>query len=330
MKPKVILYNRLPEDLLEKLEKNCDVRQYNLESSSNPDFLQDLQEAEGIIGSGLKVNGELLDQTPKLKIVTNISVGYNNLDIEELTKRNIMATNTPDVLTDTTADTVFGLLLSTARRIPELDHYVKSGQWQQNITQDLFGVDVHHKKLGIIGMGRIGYAIAERAHFGFKMNILYNNRSRNISSENELNAEFTSLDELLVNSDFVCLMAPLVPETVNLIGKREFRLMKKSAIFINGSRGALVNEDELIYALTNREILAAGLDVYKEEPLNLESPLRNLKNVVTLPHIGSATEETRYKMAHLAVENLIKGLQKETPPSLLNTEVLKLWETNGL
>ncbi|MFC0274362.1 2-hydroxyacid dehydrogenase [Metabacillus herbersteinensis] len=330
MKPKVILYSRLPDDLLERLEKNCDVQQYDLESSSEPDFSHDLREVEGIIGSGLKVDRELLNHAHKLKVVTNISVGYNNLDIDELTKRGIMATNTPDVLTDTTADTVFGLLLSTARRIPELDHYVKSGQWKDKITEDLFGVDVHHKNLGIIGMGRIGRAIAERAHYGFKMNILYYNRSRNTSAEKELNAEYASMDSLLAQSDFVCVMAPLVPETVNLIGKREFRLMKKSAIFINGSRGALVNEDELIEALENREILAAGLDVYREEPLNLESPLRHLKNVVTLPHLGSATTETRYKMANLAVENLLKGLKGETPPSLINHDVLKLSEWNRI
>ncbi|MFD1334499.1 2-hydroxyacid dehydrogenase [Oceanobacillus iheyensis] len=322
MKREIILYKSIPTDLLEQLKNRFIVHQHQLKSEMDDSFFSDLQRVEGIIGSKLRVDGHLLDQAPHLKIVTNISVGYDNLDIEELTKRSIMATNTPDVLTDTVADTVFGLLLATSRRICELDQYVKLGRWDENIGEHLFGVDVHHKTLGIIGMGRIGLAVAERAHYGFKMKIVYHNRSTHSYAEKNLNATYASLEELLTVSDFVLVMAPLVPETVKLIGEKEFDLMKETAIFLNGSRGELVDEMALIHALQSKKIWGAGLDVYEQEPISKESLLLQLKNVVTLPHIGSATRETRYKMAKLAVDNLMKGLTGEVPPSLINPDVL--------
>lgn len=316
---KIIVYNPIYSDLLKILQKHFQV--VELTNVENPEFIHELKDAHGIIGSGLKVDRTLLDEAPNLEIICNISVGYDNLDMEAVNARGIMATNTPDVLTDSTADTIFGLLLATARRITELDQYVKSGQWTGKIGEDLYGVDIHHKTLGIIGMGRIGKAIAERAHFGFKMKILYHNRSRKLNAEEQLQAEYVSLQKLLQQSDFVCLMAPLSPETVQLIGKQEFSLMKKTAIFVNGARGQMVDEDALVEALKKREICAAGLDVYEKEPVEPNNPLLYMKNVVTLPHIGSATLETRYKMAKLAAENLIKGLQGEIPPSLINKEV---------
>ncbi|WP_102347822.1 2-hydroxyacid dehydrogenase [Bacillus sp. Marseille-P3661] len=318
MKPKVINYKKLPLEIKNYIEQYCDVTSFdNLETQYN-EFIAALKDANGLIGSGLKVDKELLDQAPSLKVVSNVSVGYNNLDIDELTKRNIIATNTPDVLTDTTADTIFGLLLATARRLPELDALVKNKQWNAIIGEDLYGVDVHHKTLGIIGMGRIGQGIAKRAHLGFDMNILYHNRSRNEKAETEYNATYCELDELLQQADYVCLMTPLTPETEGLIGKREFSLMKKSAIFINGSRGETVVERDLIEALQNGTILAAGLDVFEQEPINKDNPLLEMKNVVTLPHIGSATYETRFNMAKLAAENLVKGVMGEIPPNKIN------------
>ncbi|SEN76315.1 2-hydroxyacid dehydrogenase [Lihuaxuella thermophila] len=325
MKPKVIVYHRIPREIKAEIEEKCETVYFeHLNSPQDPHFLQELKEAHGIMGTKLKVNRELLDRAPLLKVVSTISVGYDNLDIPELTKRKIMATHTPDVLNETTADAIFGLLLATARRISELDLYVKKGQWNQMIDEDLFGVDVHHKVLGIIGMGRIGSAIAKRAHLGFDMKILYHNRSRNFEAEQKYGARFCSLDELLAESDFVCLMVPLTPETENLMGENEFKKMKKSAIFINGSRGKTVNEKDLVAALQNGTILAAGLDVYQQEPIDPENPLLRLNNVVTLPHIGSATFETRFKMAKLAAENLVKGVTGERPPNLINPEV---WET---
>lgn len=322
MKPKVIVYKKVDEKVLDVIQDTCEVVYLEkLDSQTYPAFLEELKEAQGILGSGLKVDKDLLDRAPRLKIVCNTSVGYDNLDLAELTKRGIMATNTPDVLNDTVADTIFGLLLATARRMTELDHWVKTGQWDSILEEKWFGVDVHHKKLGIIGMGGVGTAIAKRAHFGFNMEILYHNRSRNEDAEQQLGATYCSMEELLQQSDFVCLMTPLTPQTEKLIGKREFELMKKSAIFINGSRGKTVDEDALVYALQSGEILAAGLDVFVQEPVNRDNPLLSMKNTVTLPHIGSATYETRLNMAMLAATNLVAGLQGEIPPTLINREV---------
>ena len=304
------------------IQNTCEVVYFEkLDSQTYPVFLEELKDAQGILGSGLKVDKELLDQAPYLKIVCNTSVGYDNLNMEELAKRGIMATNTPDVLNDTVADTIFGLLLSTARRMPELDHWVKTGQWESDLEEKWFGVDVHHKVLGIIGMGAIGSAIAKRAHLGFDMEILYHNRSRNEEAEQKYGATYCSMEDLLKQSDFVCLMTPLTPQTEKMMGKREFELMKETAIFINGSRGKTVDEEALIHALQTGEILAAGLDVFVQEPVKVDNPLLSMKNVVTLPHIGSATYETRLKMAILAATNLVAGLQGEIPATLIKSEV---------
>jgi len=321
---KILAYERVEKPVLEALKANHDVQFFkNIDPNTDPKFLDALSEAEGIIGLGLPVNQKLLQKAPNLKIVSNVSVGYNNLDINELTKRNIMATNTPEILTDTVADMAFGLILATARRISELDHFVKSGQWTESLTEQHYGVDVHHKKLGIIGMGRIGNAIAKRAHNGFNMDILYHSRTRKPEAENNYHATFMKLDELLQEADFICLITPLTNETKGLIGKREFQLMKDTAIFINASRGGTIIEQDLIDALKNNEILAAGLDVYEQEPIQQDNELLKLKNVVTLPHIGSSTYETELKMSELAAKNLEAGLNGRKPPNLINGTV---WE----
>jgi len=318
VKQKVIVYRKVPNDIIENLTSQFEVVYFErLHEGNYQEFLKELQTADGLLGASMKINQELLEMAPNLKIISNISVGYDNLDMNELRRRGIKATNTPGVLVDTTADTIFGLLLATARRIPELDHYVKKGEWSGTIGESLFGVDVHHKTLGIIGMGSIGRAIAKRGHFGFDMNILYHNRSRKEEIESEFSAEYCELDALLKNSDYVCLMTPYTPETDKMIGERELRLMKRSAIFINGSRGKNVDEQALIKALKEQWILAAGLDVYEQEPIAKENQLLTLPNVVTLPHIGSATKETRDKMARLAADNLIAGLTGNVPPNLI-------------
>jgi gluconate 2-dehydrogenase len=325
MKPKVIIYKKIPDPVLSFIKETCQVSYYeNLTDFSDPEFLEDIKDAEGLLGSSFSINKELLDRAPFLKIVCNTSVGYNNFDMDELTERGIMATNTPDVLTDTTADLIFGLILSTARRIPELDTYVKKGKWDKLVGQEYFGVDVHERVLGIIGMGKIGTAIAKRANLGFDMDILYHNRSSNEVAEKLYQAKRCDLDELLSKSDFVCIMTPLTAETRHLIDHREFNRMKNTAIFINGSRGETVNEEALVDALRRKKILGAGLDVYQKEPINRDHPLLKLENVVTLPHLGSATNETRRKMAWLAAENLVKGLANERPPSLINEILLHL------
>lgn len=323
MRKKIIAYDRVEKPVLEALQKKYDVKFFkNIDTKNDKEFLAFLKETEGIIGLELVVDKELLDNAPNLKIVSNVSVGYNNLDIEEMTKRNIMATNTPDVLTDTVADTIFGLLISTARRIPELDQFVKSRQWTEAaLDSDYFGTDVHHKTVGIIGMGRIGQAIAQRAHHGFNMNILYNSRTRKPNVEEKFQAEYRTLEDLLKESDYVVLITPLTKETERMIGKKEFQLMKTSAIFINGSRGKTIVEKDLIEALKTGEIAAAGLDVFEQEPVQHDNPLLDMKNVVTLPHIGSSTHETELAMSQLAAKNLEAGLHGEKPPTLINKEV---------
>ncbi|WP_025699447.1 NAD(P)-dependent oxidoreductase, partial [Paenibacillus durus] len=203
------------------------------------------------------------------------------------------------------------------RRMPKLDRYVRNGQWKDSRDDVQFGLDVHHKTLGIIGLGGIGEKIVQRARFGFDMDIIYHNRSRNPKLEEQYGAVYRTLDELLAEADFVCLMTPLTPATRGMIGEREFKLMKKSAIFINGSRGATVDEEALIEALRSGTIWAAGLDVYVQEPLPDNHPLLSLDNAVLLPHIGSATRETRLKMAWMAARNLVAGLEGKTPPNLI-------------
>ncbi|MGN7385396.1 2-hydroxyacid dehydrogenase [Sporosarcina sp. SAFN-015] len=319
MSEKVLIYSPLPEDRIRELEEQFAVV---IAKPGTSEFEDELPTITGLIGRGLEVDSRLLDQAPLLKVVSNISVGYDNLDIEELTRRGILATNTPDVLTETTADAIFGLLIATARRIPELDKYVKEGQWHARLSPSLFGVDVHGKTLGIIGMGKIGQAIARRAHFGFQMDILYHNRSRNLEAEKQYGATYLEMDDLLRQADFVCLMAPQTPETINLMSRREFELMKNSAIFINGSRGGLVNEDDLAAALKEGEILAAGLDVYVQEPIAKDHPFLDLPNLVTLPHIGSATAETRANMEKMACRDFIAALTGKRPGALINKNVI--------
>lgn len=324
MKKKVIVYNRIEEPVLSELQNEFDVQICKGHQAHNDSsFLAFLREAEGVIGLGFPGDRDMLEKAPNLKIISNISVGYNNLHTEELTKRNIMGTNTPGVLTDTVADMVMGLMISTARRMPELDRYVKQGSWNETTSTELFGTDVHHKTIGIIGMGRIGQAIAQRAHLGFNMDVIYHSRTRKPDAEKRFNASYKDLESLLKTADFVCLITPLTKITENLMGKKEFELMKPSAIFINASRGRTVVEEALIEALKKKEIAAAGLDVFVQEPIDPENELLRMDNVVTLPHIGSATAETELKMARLAVENLRAGLNGDKPSNLVNPSVWK-------
>ncbi|MCT8139175.1 D-glycerate dehydrogenase [Anaerobacillus sp. CMMVII] len=274
-------------------------------------LFKELEDVEGFITSGVKVNEELLRQAPKLRVVSTISVGYNHFDLEAMNTYGVIGTHTPYVLDDTVADLVISLMLSAARRIPELDAMTKRGDWKKGNAEQSFGVDVHHQKLGIIGMGRIGEKIAQRALFGFDMEVSYFNRNRKYEVEKKLNIKALPMDDLLKESDFIVLLVPLTSETKQLIGEREFILMKKSAIFINASRGQTVDEQALINALKTNEILAAGLDVYEQEPIDPNNPLLKMENVVTLPHIGSATLKTRNAMAMVAAKNIVAALLGE-------------------
>ncbi|MFZ4451378.1 2-hydroxyacid dehydrogenase [Salibacterium aidingense] len=320
-KQKIIAYKRVSPEVVKKLREDYDVAEFTgRESLSDPAFLQELGEAAGVIGVEWKGTEEVLKHAPNLRVVSNISVGYDNLDLPALSRRGILATNTPHVLTDTTADAVFVILMAAARRVCELDQYVKNGEWQTVLPADKFGVDVHHKTLGIIGMGRIGEAIAKRGHYGFDMNIHYHNRSRKPEVEHKYKAWYCGMDELLETSDFICLMTPLTSDTHHLIGKTAFKKMKSSAVFVNGSRGKTVDEKALIEALQTNEIRAAGLDVFAEEPMPADNPLLSLPNAVTLPHIGAATYENEHRMASLAAKNLKDALSGRKPDHLLNPE----------
>lgn len=324
MKKSVIVLGRLSSSQWAELEQHA-----QLVGLSKPldltqqDVLSNLAQAHGIIGSGLAITPQLLDAAPNLKVIATVSVGYDNIPVEELTQRGIMLCNTPDVLTETTADTGFALIMATARQVVELAEWVKADKWQASIGPALFGSDVHGKTLGMVGFGRIGQAVARRGALGFGMRVLYSNASHKPALEKELGAQRRELNELLAQADFVCVTVPLTADTEHLLGANEFALMKPSAIFINIARGKVVDENALIDALKNGVIQAAGLDVFEQEPLPSSSPLPKMPNVVALPHIGSATHETRDAMAQRAVDNICLALQGERPISLVNEEAYR-------
>lgn len=322
MKKSVVLYKKLSAPLMARLHEHVDVTLIDALDEPGLARLRDaLPGAHGLLGASLRLDAKLLDLAPKLEAVASVSVGVDNYDIDYLTQRGILLSNTPDVLTETTADTGFALILATARRVVELAAMVRAGQWNKNIGPAHFGTDVHGKTLGIIGMGRIGEALAQRGHFGFGMPVIYHSHSPKPRVEERFGAQFRSLPELLQQADFVCLTLPLTAETEKLIGAREFGLMGPETIFINISRGKVVDEAALVEALQQRTIRAAGLDVFEREPLNHDSPLLRLNNVVATPHIGSATHETREAMAACAVENLLMALAGERPDNLVNPSV---------
>lgn len=324
MKPSIILYKKLPDDLLQRLEEHFTVTQVsNLSPQTVEQHAEAFANAEGLLGSSEKVDDALLEKMPKLRATSTISVGYDNFDVDALNARKVLLMHTPTVLTETVADTLMALILATSRRVVEVAERVKAGEWTASIGPDWFGSDVHHKTLGIVGMGRIGMALAQRAHFGFNMPILYNARRQHPQAEERFNARYCDLDTLLQEADFVCLILPLTEETHHLFGAEQFAKMKSSAIFINAGRGPVVDEKALISALQKGEIHAAGLDVFEREPLPVDSPLLAMPNVVALPHIGSATHETRYNMAACAVDNLIAALQGNVEKNCVNPQVAK-------
>ncbi|MFY0991246.1 2-hydroxyacid dehydrogenase [Halomonas sp. C05BenzN] len=319
MTKRIVAYRRIKPHHLEALRRDFHVDHFaELDSADDPAFRQAMAEAHGLIGAGIGVTPALLDASPQLEAIATISVGYDNYPVEELTRRGILLCNTPDVLTETTADTGFLLIMAAARRAIELAELVKRGDWQASIDERHFGCDVHGKTLGMIGFGRIGAAVARRGALGFGMQVLYANASPKPALEAEFGAQRRELDELLAESDFVCVTVPLTAETEHLIGAHEFSQMKPSAIFVNIARGKVVDESALIAALEKGQIRAAGLDVFEQEPLSPESPLPHMTNVVALPHIGSATHETRDAMAQRAVDNITLALKGEHPVSLVN------------
>jgi glyoxylate reductase len=315
MKPFIYITRKLPQAVIEPLKQEFYVEMWEKEDTPVPRdlLLQKSQKAFALLTMlSDKVNEELLEKADSLKMVANLAVGYDNIDLEAAKQKGVVVCNTPDVLTDTTADLTFALLMTAARRIVEADRYIKEGQWNSWSPFLLAGADIHHKTIGIVGMGNIGEAVAKRAK-GFDMEILYHNRSRKPHAEEALGAAYASLDELLAQSDFVVVLAPLTPKTEGLFQKEQFHTMKKTAFFINAARGPIVDEEALTEALKTGEIAGAGLDVFMKEPIDPDHPLLSLDNVVALPHIASSSTETRLGMMNLCVENILAVLNGDKP-----------------
>ena len=322
-----MVYKKIPEALLASLQADFHVTCFDaIDSANQARFVEAIRHADGLLGASVTLTPAMLEPATRLKIISTISVGVDQFDVDYLTRRGILLVNTPDVLTEATADTIFALVMATARRVVELANYVKAGKWTGSVDKAHYGVNVHGKTLGVIGMGRIGSAVARRAHLGFGMDVLYYNRSPAPEAEAAYDAKAVPLDTLLARADFVCVVLPLTAATDRLIGKRELALMRPEAIFINGARGRIVDEAALIDALRAGRLRAAGLDVFEREPLPADSPLLAMDNVVALPHIGSATHETRLAMATLAVENLRAGLRGEVPRYLVNAPLNNMGE----
>ena len=324
-KPKILVSRAIFPDQLAELEKSFEVRSNQADQVFTPAELQkELSNVVGALVTGSeRIDASALQNAKDLKIAANIAVGYNNFDVPAMSAAGVMATNTPDVLTDTTADFGFALLMSTARRISESEHWIRNGQWDKwSIVHNPLGMDLHHSTIGIIGMGRIGQGIAKRA-LGFGMKVIYHNRSR-LSEANEkaCGATYVSKEELLRTADHVVLVLPYTAQNHHTIAAAEIALMKPTATLVNIARGGIVDDAALAQALQSGKIFAAGLDVFEGEP-QVHPELLKCSNIVLAPHIASATEKTRRAMVDLAVENLRAALDGKKPPSLINSEVFK-------
>lgn len=318
MNQKVVVFSQIDPDILARLQAQYQVVQINPKLGDvNQQISAAVQDADGMIGAGRVLNASTLATAKKLKIISSVSVGYDNYDLAYLNQQKIWLANTPYVLTETTADLAFTLLMSAARQVPRLDQWTKTGQWQRTVGAAQFGVDVFGKTLGIIGLGTIGAAIARRGFHGFNMNILYHNRQEKPEVAEALNAQYCTLNTLLQQSDFVVVAVDLNADSQALIAAAELAQMQAHAVLVNISRGSVIDENALIEALKSQQIFAAGLDVYQKEPLQ-SSELFQLDRVVTLPHVGSATAATRKKMAELAYKNLVDGLDGRKPRTLVN------------
>ncbi|MGE8522795.1 MAG: 2-hydroxyacid dehydrogenase [Acinetobacter pseudolwoffii] len=320
MKQKVVVFSQIDADIQNKLEQHYDVAYIQPKLGDvNRQLLQQIQDADGMIGAGRLLNRDNLATATRLKVISSVSVGYDNYELDYLNEKNIYLSHTPHVLTETTADLAFTLLMSAARKVAYLDHWTKQGQWQRTVGEAQFGLDIFGKTLGIIGLGHIGAAVARRGFYGFNMNILYHNRREKPELAQGLNAQYSDLDELLQRSDFVVIAVDLNADSKALIAAAELEKMQPHAVLVNISRGSVIDEQALIDALKAKQIFAAGLDVYQKEPLK-ESELFQLDNVVTLPHVGSATAATRKKMAELAYQNLVDALEGRVPRYVVNPE----------
>ena len=320
MKPSIFITRKLPEAVIQSLKEKYEVNMWNRDDEAVPRdvLIEEARRADALLTMlSDRIDEGLLEQGHNLKVIANMAVGFDNIDLAATSKRGIAVCNTPEVLTDTTADLTFALLLATARRLVEAAEMVKQDQWKGWSPLLLAGQDIHHKTIGIVGMGKIGEAVAKRAS-GFEMRILYHNRTRKPEVEKQLGASYVSFEELVEKADFVVCLTPLTTETRNLFTLEVFRKMKKSAIFINVGRGPVVDEQALYEALETGEIAGAGLDVFTSEPIGADHPLLKLTNVVALPHIGSSSIETRTAMIDLCVKNIDAVLSGRRPLTLVH------------
>lgn len=325
-KPKIYVTRMLPERGLDIIRQHFETEIWSdyapppkstiIEKAKNCDALASLLSD--------KIDAEVFNVAPKLKIVSQLAVGFDNIDIPEATKRGIYVTNTPEVLTDTTADFAWALLMALARRVVEADTYVRGGQWKVAWHPAMFtGRDIYNATIGIVGAGRIGYAVAKRAK-GFNMKILFYDVIPRPEMEKELGAKKVDLDTLLKEADFVTVHVPLMRETHHLINADRLKLMKKTAYLINNARGPVIDEKALYDALKQGKIAGAGLDVFEQEPTPADNPLLKLDNVVVAPHISSASLETRAKMSEMVADNLVAFFQGKQPQNLVNADVMKV------
>ncbi|MGG1676855.1 2-hydroxyacid dehydrogenase [Neobacillus sp. NRS-1170] len=322
MKPYIYITRKLPEAMIEAMQQKYEVKMWEHEDIpvSKEVLYAEAKKADALFTMlSDQIDEQILTDGNRLKVVANLAVGFDNIDVKTASIEGVAVCNTPDVLTDTTADLTFGLLMAAARRIVEAAEYVKEGKWKSWSPMLLAGHDIHHKTIGIVGMGKIGETVAKRAT-GFDMEILYHNRTKKPEMEQQLGAKYVSFEELVEKSDFIVCLTPLTPETKNLFSREVFSGMKQSAIFINASRGPVIDEQALFDALTAGEIAGAGLDVFEREPINRDHPLLSLPNVVALPHIGSSSVETRTAMMKLCVENIMAVLEGNMPKTLVNKD----------
>ena len=327
MKPRILVTREVFDEVLDYLGRHFEVVSNQGDKPYTPEELAarlaDKHGALTVLTD--RIDEALLSKCPQLKAVCNIAVGFNNFDLQAMSARGVMGTNTPGVLDAATADFTWALILATARRLTEAEAWLRAGEWRGWQLKQFLGMDVAGATLGIIGMGRIGQAVARRA-CGFDMPVLYYNRTRlDPTLERECNARHVSLDELLVQSDIVTLHTPYNAASHHLIGAAQLAKMKKTAILIHAARGGVVDDAALVAALKNGTIAAAGLDVFENEP-KLNPEFLKLKNVVLAPHIASSTERTRRNMAMLAAKNLVAALSGERPPNLLNPEAFRQGE----
>jgi gluconate 2-dehydrogenase len=324
MKPKILIARAIFPETVDKLRMHFDVEDNQADELwSKPQFAAKLADKVGALTTSQPVDAETLASASQLKICANMAVGFNNFDVAAMTARGVLGTNTPDVLTETTADFGFALVMAIARRMTESEHFLRAGKWDRWRYDMFVGSEVHGSTLGILGMGRIGQGIARRGAHGFGMNVIYNNRSRLAPElEAQCKARYVSKEELLRTADHLVLVLPYTPESHHTIGEKEIAMMKPTATLTNVARGGIVDDAALARALRERRIDGAALDVFEGEP-QVHPDLLGLSNVVLTPHIASATVTTRRKMSELAADNLIGYLVHGKPLTPVNPEVLK-------